>query len=510
MIPAGKRDAVVGVLDDEGIDFALTEEVSGREYVAVASFPLPTSAVEPVLERLRAAGLERDAYTVVVDAETVVSRRYERLERRYAAENGNGPGSERIAREELAAAAEDLVAGPRAYVVMTVVSSLIATAGLLLDSPAVVVGSMVIAPLIGPAMAASVGTVLDDETLFVRGVRLQALGLALAVGSAALFALLLRFSLLIPPGTDVLAVPQVRERLAPDVLSLAVALGAGVAGVVSLSTGVSSALVGVMIAVALIPPAATVGIALAWGSPVAAAGSAVLVLVNVLSINLAALAVLWYAGYRPSRWFDADDARAALATRIAVLVVAIAVLSVFLGGVTYDSYRTAALEESAREEVRATLVGTAPEATLVSLELAGREVPTFGRPDHLVVTVGVPPGDPPTGLAPAIDRAVSAAVDREMTVEVRYVAVEDTRPDGAASGAGAGAGGGAGVGTGTGAGTGAGVAGAGSGEGGAGAVRDDPGVMRGGAGGSHHGSGGVVDVVSAAGWDKPPFALSAG
>jgi hypothetical protein len=88
---------------------------------------------------------------------------------------------------------------------MTNVSALIATAVLLLDLPAVVVRSMVIAPLIGPAMAASVGT----------------------VGSAALFGLLLRFSPLIPPGTDVLAIPQVRERLAPDVLSLAVALGAG-------------------------------------------------------------------------------------------------------------------------------------------------------------------------------------------------------------------------------------------------------------------------------------------
>jgi uncharacterized membrane protein len=110
---------------------------------------------------------------------------------------------------------------------MTNVSALIATAVLLLDLPAVVVRSVVIAPLIGPAMAASVGTVLDEEPLFVRGMRPQALGLVLAVGSAALFGLLLRFSPLIPPGTDVLAIPQVRERLAPDVLSLAVALGAG-------------------------------------------------------------------------------------------------------------------------------------------------------------------------------------------------------------------------------------------------------------------------------------------
>jgi hypothetical protein len=113
VIPAGSRDSVVRVLDEESVDFAVTEEVSGREYVAVASFPLSKSAVEPVLERLREVGLERDAYTVFVDAETVVSKRFERLEARYSTESGSGLRSERIACEELAAAAEDLVAGPR-------------------------------------------------------------------------------------------------------------------------------------------------------------------------------------------------------------------------------------------------------------------------------------------------------------------------------------------------------------------------------------------------------------
>ncbi len=434
MIPAGKRDSVTRALDEEGIDFALTEETSGRDYVAVASFPLPTSAVEPVLERLRDAGLERDAYTVVVDAETVISRRFDRLEARYEEENGNGAEGERIAREELLARAEELATGTRAYVVMTVVSSLIATAGLMLDSPAVVVGSMVIAPLIGPAMAASVGTVLDDHDLFARGVRLQALGLALAVGSAGLFALLLRFTLLVPPGTDVLTIPQIRERLAPDFLSLAVALGAGVAGVVSLSTGVSSALVGVMIAVALIPPAATVGIALAWGFPMAAAGSGVLLLVNVLSINLAALAVLWYAGYRPDDWLRTGGARSATVKRGATLLLAIAVLSTFLGGVTFNTYQNATLEEGVRDDVAAALNDSAPSATLVSVELTGEEATVFGRPDHVVVTVGVPPDGAPVGLARTLDDTVSLRTNREMTVEVRYLTVEDTRPGGNGSG----------------------------------------------------------------------------
>ena len=78
MIPTGKRKTVLGLLDDEGIDYAVSDETSGRDYTALVSFPLPSAAVEPVLEKLREVGIERDAYTVVVDAETVVSSHLDR------------------------------------------------------------------------------------------------------------------------------------------------------------------------------------------------------------------------------------------------------------------------------------------------------------------------------------------------------------------------------------------------------------------------------------------------
>jgi uncharacterized hydrophobic protein (TIGR00341 family) len=418
-VPTGKRDAVLGALDEEDIDFVVTEETSGREFTAVVYFPLPAEAVEPVLESLRQAGLDEDAYTVVLDANTVISRRFEALEERYAEEEDE----DRIAREELRAAASDLAPGTGVYTLMTVVSAVIATAGLLLDSPAVVVGSMVIAPLLGPAMAAAVGTVVDDADLFARGVKLQALGLTVAVLAAAVFAALVKAANLVPPGLTVTAIPEVRERLAPDFLSLVVALGAGVAGVVSLSTGVSTALVGVMIAVALIPPAATVGIALAWGLPVAGASAAVLALVNGLSINLAAISVLWYQGYRPENWFREEEARAATLKRAAVLLAGILVLSAFLGGVTLASVQNAGFEQTVREESAAALDGNGALSVLdVRVEYAGPA--PFRSPDRVIVTVGHPVGTTREGLAADLGRRIRAATDRDVTVEVRYVAVE--------------------------------------------------------------------------------------
>jgi uncharacterized hydrophobic protein (TIGR00341 family) len=422
MIPAGKRAAVVRALDDEGVDYVVSDETSGREYTAVATFPLPTAAVEPVLDRLREAGIDESTYTVIVAAETVISRRFEALEDEY--EEASERGGDRISREELQAKADDLASGLGTYVLMTVISAVIATAGLLLDSPATVVGSMVIAPLIGPAMSAAIGTVVDDEALFRRGVRMQILGVAVAVLAATLFAFGLRSLALVPPGLDPLELAEVSERLAPNVLVLVVAVGAGIAGIVSLMTGVSATLVGVMIAVALIPPAAAVGIGIAFQIPRLVLGAGVIVAVNVLSINLSALVMLWYEGYRPQRWFREDEARAAFLKRVAVLAVAIALLSVFLGGVTYESYVASTTEADIRAAASDELAALDAQFELLELtvERAGTVPPL--ETDRVVVTVGAPPGHPVAGIAPALDDRIESVVDGEVDVAVRTVTVE--------------------------------------------------------------------------------------
>jgi uncharacterized hydrophobic protein (TIGR00341 family) len=436
IIPAGKRETVLAVLDEEDIDYVVTDETSGREYTEVAYFPLPTEAVEPVLARLRDVGLDDEAYTVVLDARTVVSRKFDRLKEEYA-EREESDG--RIAREELRATAEDLLPSMETYVVMSLVSAVVATAGLLLDSPAVVVGSMVIAPLIGPAMAATVGTVIDDGEMFVDGVKLQALGFGVVVVASAAFAGLVKVSFLVPPGLEVISIGQVRERLSPDFLSLAVALGAGTAGAYSLSSGVSASLVGVMIAVALVPPAATVGIGIAWALPGLVLGASVLALVNALSINLAGIATLWYSGYRPEQWFRLSDARQATVKRIAVLLLAIAVLSVFLGGVTYDSFRNARAEEAIRDDVE-TAVNANDELQVLDMEVEYEpryrldyqpqflSLSLFRRPSGVIVTVGTT-----SDTRPQLADRIYQTLRRDgynVTVQVRYVAVERTRTSG--------------------------------------------------------------------------------
>jgi len=177
-----------------------------------------------------------------------------------------------------------------------------------------------------------------------------------------------------------------------------------------------------MIAVALIPPAATVGIGIAWGRPMVSLGSGVLVLVNLLSINLAALVVLRYSGYRPTQWFRLNEARGATVRRVAVLVVAIVVLSGFLGGVTYDSFQSAQTEDRIRAAAADTLAATA-EARLLDVEVRRSNDVLFRTTESVVVTVGTDGGTAPS-IAGPLDAAIENATGHPVDTEVRYVQVE--------------------------------------------------------------------------------------
>ncbi len=223
---------------------------------------------------------------------------------------------------------------------------------------------------------------------------------------------------LVPPGLDIVSIGQVRERLAPDFLSLAVAIGAGTAGAYSLSSGISTALVGVMIAVALVPPTAVIGIGIAWGLPTVVVGSTVLVLVNFVSINLAALVVLWYQGFRPQQWFQTDDARSAALTFGSALIVAIVLLSLFLGAVTFSSYQAASFEQDVREDV-STVLASPEYSELSVVELTLRTEQRFFKtePTRVVITVGRPPG----AQYPDLITDLAAQIGTDITIEVRFV-----------------------------------------------------------------------------------------
>jgi len=181
-----------------------------------------------------------------------------------------------------------------------------------------------------------------------------------------------------------------------------------------------------MIAAALIPPSAAVGITVAWGMSGAAIGAAVLVVINLLSINLAALTTLWIAGYRPQGLFEVSPTRTPTYTYAAVFGVGLLVLTAPLAGVTLLDFHTTELQSAAEDEVEAVL----EEPQYAALESYDVEVILDGdypiqSVERVVVTVsGREPGPHP-GLADRLYEAIRPHSDDSLIVEVQYVVAQE-------------------------------------------------------------------------------------
>ncbi|WP_340102196.1 TIGR00341 family protein [Salinibaculum salinum] len=416
LIPKGTRSAVLDTLDDQGIDYAVFDEVGRGDFEAMVQFPVPPSGVEPVMDELIEAGIQEDAYTIVLSTETVVSQRLTALVERF-------PGL-RISREELYARAQDLAPANSTFFAFLLLSTVIATTGLLLDSAATIIGAMVVAPLMGPAVSASVGTILDDPGMTKRGVRLQVVGLVAAIATAAVMGWLLRQTVLVPPGLDIRTIPQIAERTSPNFLSLFLALGSGIAGSLSIMRGSGSTLVGVAIAVALVPPAATSGLGIAFGLPGVSIAGAVLVVVNLLAINVSALTLFWVAGFKPLDAGAFEGVRASIVSRIVVIAVAIALLSIVLGAVTWTTFQTQAFEQQTRTELQQQF----DEADIEGVELVSVTADyepidlLLGNEPRVNVLVGVPRDqEVPPDLAQRWDDQLTAEFDRDIVVRVGFI-----------------------------------------------------------------------------------------
>ncbi len=418
LVPNGKREPVLAVLDEEEIDYAVWEETGRGDFEALVQFPIPPIGVEPIMEKLRDAGISKDSYAIVFSPELVVSERIGALQKRFS--------GKRIAREELIARAEELAPATSTFFAFLILSTVIATGGLLLDSAATIIGAMVVAPLMGPAISASVGTVLDYRKLASRGVWLQVTGLLAAIATAAIIGYLVQQTILVPAGLDIRQIPEIAERTSPNFLSLFLALGSGLAGAISIMRGAGSALVGVAIAVALVPPAATAGLGIAWGLTGVTLTAGVLVLVNLLAINVSALVLFWISGFRPMEKTAIGRARISVIVRVGVLVVAIAVLSIVLAVVTYTSYQSTLFQEEMKQEIETMYeeTGYADQGVLL-LDTTIDYTPTdflLNYPPEVSIIIGYREGqDIPPDVATQVDERLKENTGLNPVVTVEFI-----------------------------------------------------------------------------------------
>ena len=238
------------------------------------------------------------------------------------------------------------------FALMMIMSVLVAIMGLSANSPALVIGAMLIAPLMTPVLgvAASISMALGDA----------ATRAALTVTAATVGAIALSWLIAgVLPGE--LLTPEVLSRTAPDARDLVVALAAGVAG--SYATArpdVSSSLPGVAIAVALVPPLAVVGITMRAGEPELARGAFLLYGTNLAAIVTVSTIVFVVAGFVPGRRLLSMAPRVLAGALIGLALVV--VLGVLLVTRSIDSAREANDIAQVREATDTWLAGSFNES----------------------------------------------------------------------------------------------------------------------------------------------------
>jgi uncharacterized hydrophobic protein (TIGR00341 family) len=203
------------------------------------------------------------------------------------------------------------------FLVLTMLSTLVAAIGLVENNVAVVIGAMVIAPLLGPNIALAFATSLGDKELTWRAVKTNGAGLGLSLLISIAIAALL------PIGLDS---PEILARTDVDLGGVVLGLASGAAAVLSLTTGLSSTLVGVMVAVALLPPTSTMGMMLGAGRWQEAVGALLLLTVNIVCVLLAAKLVFLIKGVRPRSWTERNRAKQSMAIYLSLWALLLAIL----------------------------------------------------------------------------------------------------------------------------------------------------------------------------------------
>lgn len=269
---------------------------------------------EPIMDELEQRYSGRDDFRVVLLPVEAVLPRPEEPEADGSggagkAEDDKCYGWRRVSREELYTDVLDSIRITRPFVVLVLLSAVVAAVGLIRDNTAVIIGAMVIAPLLGPNVGLALGTTLADPELTAKALRTISLGVCMVLGVALLIGHVFDFD----ANVDAIII-----RTDVGFSDIALALAAGVAAAFAFTSGLVRAVIGVMVAVALLPPLVSFGLLLGAGKYSLASGAILLTGVNLICINLAGVGAFLMEGVRPRSWWEAK--RAARSSRIAAIL----------------------------------------------------------------------------------------------------------------------------------------------------------------------------------------------
>ncbi|HQP48076.1 MAG TPA: TIGR00341 family protein [Spirochaetota bacterium] len=226
------------------------------------------------------------------------------------------------------------------YYILTILSCIIATTGLIQGSTATIIGAMIVAPLMTPILAFSLGVIWGDIDLIKTSMQSIIKGTVIAILISALIAYLVP----IPTYSG-----EIIARTKPSLFDIIVAVASGIVGAYgNANKKISNTLVGIAIAVALMPPLCTIGIGLGKFNIEIATGATILFIINLVSISLAGAIVFWAMKIHPVLADEGQVKKRAL-YQIAMSIIILVAISIPVGIYMWDGFKIATSQETVRK-----------------------------------------------------------------------------------------------------------------------------------------------------------------
>ncbi len=244
-------------------------------------------AGDELLHGLRELKLDQDGSIAVENIDLSMSERADAAE-----EEAPGEGADAVIWEQLAESTHEESTLSLTYLAFMLLATMIAACGVVLDNAILIVGAMAVGPEFGPLAGVCTAIVKRVPRLAVRCLVALLVGFLAAIAVTALFSLVMDALGLFSRAQLDAERPQTSFIWQPDPFSFVVALLAGAAGTLSLTSSKAGALVGVAISVTTVPAAANAAVALSYGEVGQTWGSVEQLLLNLLGIMLAGTATL--------------------------------------------------------------------------------------------------------------------------------------------------------------------------------------------------------------------------
>ena len=299
--PEGFENAGDIVSKDDVIDLWIEKTESGRDSISILA---DVELTEKILEEIEQSFSGKEDYRIILMpvSATIPKQPVDEDEKdekgEKVTEKDESKRVKRISREELYEDIKEIVDVSWVYLVLIALSCIVAANGLIRNSPAMVIGAMVIAPILGPNVGLSLATTLGDIHLLKRSLKSIVYGFSLGMFLSIMMGLLLPFN------PDVY---EIMSRTEVSFADIALGLAAGVAGCLSFTRGISAAVIGVMVAVALLPPMVATGLLLGSGYYDLAWGAALLTITYIICVNLAGILTFVLQGIKPKSFTERRD-----------------------------------------------------------------------------------------------------------------------------------------------------------------------------------------------------------